>query len=155
MSLPLTVLRVGLLALPMVAASAQSRTPGGMPPPAGMGLAQSASMRFPQPVRVGDLIDRVVLEPAESQAVLGRVRQVVRDPSGAVFVILDIGGFLGFGRRPVVVPVEAMALVGDAMEVVAYTPAQVSGLPTYAPTGADTPLPADASIRVGLAKPSH
>ena len=34
-------------------ARAQSTTPGGMPPPPGMNLAESAAMRFPQPVRVG------------------------------------------------------------------------------------------------------
>ena len=36
-------------------AHAQSNTPGGMPPPPGMSLAESAAMRFPQPVRAGDL----------------------------------------------------------------------------------------------------
>ena len=55
-------------------AHAQSTTPGGMPPPPGMSLTESAAMRFPQPVRVGDLIGREVLRPVESQDVLGRVR---------------------------------------------------------------------------------
>jgi hypothetical protein len=56
-------------------AHAQSTTPGGMPPPPGMSLAASAAMRFPQPVRVGDLLGREVLQPVESQNVLGTVRQ--------------------------------------------------------------------------------
>src|SRR5215469_7111364 len=56
------------------AAHAQSATPGGTPPPPGMSLAESAAMRFPQPVRVGDLLGREVLRPVESQDVLGRVR---------------------------------------------------------------------------------
>ncbi|MGA7865878.1 MAG: hypothetical protein WCA23_18140, partial [Stellaceae bacterium] len=43
------------------AAHSQSATPGGMPPPPGMSLAESAAMRFPQPVRVGDLLGRQVL----------------------------------------------------------------------------------------------
>ena len=43
----------GMLAVATVgAAHAQSATPGGMPPPPGMSLAESAAMRFPQPVRV-------------------------------------------------------------------------------------------------------
>ena len=58
-------------------AHAQSDTPGGMPPPPGMSLAESAAMRFPQPVRVGDLLGRDVLRPVESQDVLGRVRELV------------------------------------------------------------------------------
>src|SRR5260370_40924371 len=49
------------------AAHAQSTTPGGMPPPPGMSLAESAAMRFPQPVRVADLLGRQVLRPVESQ----------------------------------------------------------------------------------------
>ena len=52
---------------------AQSPTPGGMPPPPGMKLAQSAAMRFPQPVRVGDLLRRNVLQPVVSN-VAGRRR---------------------------------------------------------------------------------
>ena len=34
------------------------------PAPAGMSLAEAAARRFPQPVRVGDLIDRAVLAAA-------------------------------------------------------------------------------------------
>jgi hypothetical protein len=63
-----------------------------MPPPPGMSLAASTAMRFPQPVRVGDLIDRDVLRPVESQDVLGRVRRLVRDRDGQVMVVVDFGG---------------------------------------------------------------
>ncbi|MGD0108109.1 MAG: hypothetical protein ABSC06_29360 [Rhodopila sp.] len=100
---------------------AQSQTPGGMPPPAGMSLANSAAMRFPQPVRVGDLLDRDVLEPVESQTVLGTV---------------------------------GMVLLGQDMEVVAFTPRQLREFPTFS-AGDATPVPADTIIKVGLAKPSH
>jgi len=94
------------------AAHAQSNTPGGMPPPPGMSLAESAAMRFPQPVRVGDLIGRQVLRPVESQDVLGRVRLVVRDKNGQIMVVIDFGGFLGFATRPIAVPVDATVLLG-------------------------------------------
>jgi hypothetical protein len=57
-----------------------------------MSLAASTAMRFPQPVRVGDLIDREVLRPVESQDVLGRVRRLVRDRDGQVMVVVDFGG---------------------------------------------------------------
>ena len=109
------------------AASAQSQAPGGMPPPAGMSLAESAAMRFPQPVRVGSLLHRDVIE---------------------------YGGFLGFGARPIAVPVDAMVLVGQVMEVVAYTPEQLRAFPTFS-AGNATPLSLDSIINVGLAKPSH
>ena len=136
------------------AALAQSHTPGGMPPPSGMSLAQSNAMRFPQPVRVGALLHRTVLRPVESQIVLGRVTQVVRDHSGAIEVVVAYGGFLGIGRRPIAVPLDATVLLGAELEIVAYTPQQLRRLPTFAAAGT-TPVPLDTVVRVGLAKPSH
>ena len=136
------------------AAYAQSATPGGMPPPPGLSLAASAAMRFPQPVRVGDLIGREVLRPVESQDVLGRVRRVVRDQNDRVLVVVEFGGFLGFGSRPIAVPVDAMVLLGQDMEIVAFTPKQLRQFATFSPSGT-TDLADDAIIKVGLAKPSH
>ncbi len=136
------------------AALAQSHTPGGMPPPSGMSLAQSTAMRFPQPVRVGTLLRRTVLRPVESQTVLGRVAQVVRDAQGTIEVVVAYGGVLGIGRRPIAVPLDAMVLLGRDMEIVAYTPQQLRRLPTFSGSGT-TPVPPDAVVRVGLAKPSH
>ena len=145
----------GMLAVAGVgAARAQSATPGGMPPPPGMGLAEAAAMRFPQPVRVGDLLGREVLRPVESQDVLGQVRRVVRDRSGQIMVVIDFGGFLGFGSRPIAVPVDAMVLLGQDMEIVAFTPKQLQQFPTFSPSGT-TDVPDDTFIKVGLAKPSH
>ena len=133
---------------------AQSPAPGGMPPPPGMSLAQSAAMRFPQPVRAGDLVGREVLRPVESQDVLGRVRGLVRDRDGQIMVVLDFGGFLGFGVRPIAVPVDAMVLLGQDMEIVAFTPEQLRQFPTFLASGT-TDVANDTIIKVGLAKPSH
>ena len=141
---------------------AQSTTPGGMPPPPGMSLAQSTAMRFPQPVRVGDLICREVLRPVESQDVLGRVSRLVRDRDGRIMVVVDFGGFLGvgsrkivvFGTRAIAVPVDAMVLLGQDMEIVAFTPEQLRQFPTFSPSGT-TDVANDTIIKVGLAKPSH
>src|SRR6185437_5967380 len=106
-----------LVLLIAVVAQAQSPTPGGMPPPPGMSLAQSAAMRFPQPVTVGTLPGRTVLQPVESQNVIGTVRQVVRLRDGSVAIVIDLGGFLGWGTRPIAVPADAMVLLGQDMEV--------------------------------------
>jgi hypothetical protein len=119
-----------------------------------MSLAQSAAMRFPQPVRVGDLLHRDVLRPVESQQVLGRVSAVVRDGGGNILVVIDFGGFLGFGARPIAVPIDAMVLLGQDMEVVAYSPAQLRQFPTFSAAGT-TPVADDTIVKVGLAKPSH
>jgi hypothetical protein len=144
----------GVLITAEGAAYAQSATPGGMPPPPGMSLAQSAGMRFPQPVRVGDLLGRDVLRPAESQNVLGHVRALVRDAQGRFLVVVDFGGFLGIGRRPIAVSVDAMVLLGQDMEIVAFTPDQLRQFPTFSLVGT-TPVGGDSVIKVGLAKPSH
>jgi hypothetical protein len=119
-----------------------------------MSLAESAAMRFPQPVRVGDLLGRDVLRPVESQDVLGRVRGVVHDSTGQILVVIDFGGFFGFGSRPIAVPIDAMVLLGQDMEVVAFTPDQLRHFPTFSPPGT-TPIADDAVVKVGLAKPSH
>ena len=144
----------GALVLLVGVAHAQSTTPGGMPPPPGMSLAQSAAMRFPQPVRVGDLLGRDVLRPVESQDVLGHVREVVRDSQGQILVVIDFGGFFGFRSRPIAVPVDAMVLLGQDMEVVAFTPNQLGHFPVFLSSGT-TRVPDDAVIKVGLAKLSH
>lgn len=133
---------------------AQSPTPGGMPPPPGMSLAQSAAMRFPQPIRVGDLPGRPLLEPIEAQTVLGNVRSIARDPAGNVVALIELSAWFGVRTRLVAVPIDALVLVGDAVESVAFTPAQLWQLPA-ADASAATPLAADTTIKVGLAKPSH
>ena len=111
-------------------------------------------MRFPQPVRVGDLLGREVLRPVESQDVLGQVRRVVRDRSGQIMVVINFGGFLGFGSRLIAVPVDAMVLLGQDMEIVAFTPKQLQQFPTFSPSGT-AEVPDNTIIKVGLAKPSH
>ena len=78
-----------------------------MIPPTGMGPADKAmaaqdmaetermQRRFPQPVRVGDLIGLPVLD--DDNRTLGHVRQVVRTPQGKIKLIVAYGGFLGSG----------------------------------------------------------
>ena len=136
------------------AAQAQSQTPGGMPPPAGMSLAQSNAMRFPQPVRIGQLVSRVVMQPVESQNVLGHVRTIVQDGNGQIMVVISFGGFLGIGGRLIAVPLDAMVLLGNVVEVAAFTPQQLRSFPTFTASGT-TPVSADTVVKVGLAKPSH
>lgn len=122
---------------------------------AAQGLIAGAArgQRFPQPVRVGDLAGRAVLEPVESQRVLGRVQGVVRE-AGGVSVVIELRRWFGWTTRLVAVPVGAVALVGDAVDLVGDTPAQVWERPVFDPAGA-TALAAEATIEVGLAKPSH
>ncbi len=116
-------------------------------------LAARAARRFPQPVRVGDLIRRQVLRPVEQQDVLGRVASVVRLPDGAVLIVVNLGGVLGVGTRPVAVPVEAAALLGEHVTVLDLSPEQLRALPSF--DGAGAALGPDEVIRVGLTRPFH
>jgi hypothetical protein len=117
-------------------------------------LAEAAARRFPQPVRVGDLLHRQVLRPLESQPSVGRVHTVVARADGAVEVVLEYGGIFGFFTRRIAVPADAMALLGEYMVMLGFTPEQLTALPDFTETGT-TPLAADATIRVALAKPAH
>jgi hypothetical protein len=122
--------------------------------PPGTDLTQFAARRFPQPVRVGDLVDRRVLQPLESRPVLGRVIEVVRLDDGSKKIIIRYGGWFGFGGRLIAVPIDAMVLLGNELEVLDLTPEELNRLPTYRAAGS-SPLAADELIRMGLAHPSH
>lgn len=117
-------------------------------------LAEKAARRFPQKVQVGTLLHRDVLKASEDQAILGHVSGVVREADGGIDAVIAFGGLFGIGARRIAVPIEAMVLVGPDIEVADIKPAELDGLPTFTGTGA-TPLPAEATISVGLAKPSH
>ena len=117
-------------------------------------LAEKAADRFPQPVVVGTLLHRTVLEPLESQPVIGHVAGVVRAGDGTFNAVVSTGGFFGFGTRPIAVPLDAMTLLGDDMEVVDFTPAQLRTFPTFNAAGT-TPVPSDQVVHVGLSRPSH
>lgn len=120
--------------------------------PPGVDLASFAAKRFPQPVRVGDLIHRTVLEPVESRRILGHVDQVVRLDSGPA-IIMTFGGFLGVGSHKIAVPLDAMVLLGSELEVLDFTPQQLEHFPIY--NGSGTVIGTDEIIRMGLAHPSH
>jgi hypothetical protein len=122
--------------------------------PSWMSLIEAAARRFPQPVRVGDLLHRQVLQPTESQPTLGWVRDVVSAPNGHVDIVVNYGGVFGLFARPIAVPVEGMVLLGKYVEIVDFTPAQLGKFKTFDGFGS-VPLPPDSIIRVGLARPSH
>ena len=146
-----------------------SPTPDHMPKP-GMNvpeMAGRAADRFPQPVRVGDLPGRFLLQPEESQPVLGRVTGLVRRDDSGADVIVRLDGALGLtwlGLQPVAwsgvsprlvaVPVEAVALLGEYVALMGLTPERLHALPTFAP-GSATAIPSDETLRIGIVRPFH
>lgn len=138
------------LVLSSAAAVAQALTP----PQGASTRAERAAKRFPQPIRVGDLIGRQVLRPTEAQNVLGRVAAITRRADGGLDVVIRFGGVLGIGARAIVVPVEAVALMGEYVAVMDFTPGQLETFATADQAGV-VPLPPDEIIRIGIVKPFH
>ena len=130
-----TAVAAALLLAVTAAGHAQSPAPGGMPPPAGMSLAQSAALRFPQPIRVGDL-------PGPPAATTDRGADATRpgpiDGAMALATLWPLSNCAaGSAYAPAssAVPIDGLVLVGDAVEAVSYTPAQLWRLPIVDPTG--------------------
>ena len=113
-----------------------------------------AARRFPQPIAAGELVGRTVLQPLESQPVLGTVKAIVQGPDGMVEAVLRFGGVLGIGGRLIAVPLEAMTLLGEQMEVVDFTPQQLGHFPSFDLASAEKVSP-QTVLHVGLSKPSH
>lgn len=121
--------------------------------PASAAAAERAANRFPQPVRVGDLIGRKLIGPAESQPLLGHIDAVTRRGDGAVALRVRTWSLLPWSGRAVEVPVDAVALLGQEVALLGLTSAQLAALPDAGAPPA--PIPSDERIQVGLVKPFH
>jgi hypothetical protein len=127
-----------------------------MVPPTGMmdtehpmPMNQRMLKRFPQPVRVGDLIGLPVLN--ESASTLGHVSQVVRTPQGNIELIVSYSRFWGWFGRPVAVPLEVVGIAGRQLVSLDMDSDEYARAPTWRGNDA-TELPNDATIRIALAR---
>jgi PRC-barrel domain len=116
---------------------------------ANMAAEERMRRRFPQPVRVGDLIGLPVQD--DGSRTIGHVRQVVRTPQNKIELIVAYGGFLGWGARPVAVPIEVVGILGRQIASLDMPPDEYAAAPTW--QGADaTVVPDDDSISIALAR---
>jgi len=117
-----------------------------------MTTEQRMQARFPQLVRVGDLIGMPVLD--DSASTLGHVREVVRTKQDKIELIVAYGGFLGWGARPVAVPLDVVGIAGRHLSSLDMPRSEYAAAPTWTPTlpDAGAQLPADATIRVALSR---
>jgi hypothetical protein len=130
-----------------------------MVPPTGMdevdkSMAAEERMRrrFPQPVRVGDLIGLPVLD--ENALTLGYVRKVVRTAQDKIQLIVAYNGWCGWcdlDTRQVAVPIEAVGILGRAIGSLDMSPSEYAKAPAWRDPDA-TVLPDNDSIRIALAR---
>jgi hypothetical protein len=111
--------------------------------------AERMQARFPQPVRVGDLIGLPLLD--DSSCMLGHVREVVRTADDKIELIVAYGGLLGWGARPVAVPIEVVGIQGRELASLDMPRSEYAAAPTWRNAGAQV-LPDDATIKIALAR---
>jgi len=126
-----------------------AHNPTGAPPADAVTPAQRMQRRYPQPVRVGDLIGLRVLD--DEDVTLGRVREVVRAPDSKISLIVAYGGWFGFGTRQVAVPIEVVAILGRQIAAVDMPPSEFAAAPTWSSAGAQT-LPPDEMIKIAITR---
>jgi hypothetical protein len=115
---------------------------------------QKMQRRFPQPVRVGRLIGMPVLDYDDST--IGYVKAVVRSPQGNVFLIVPYRAWFGWldtewGKRPVAVPVEVVAILGYHLNALEMTRKDFDEAPTWSP-GQSRPIPREETTPVALGR---
>jgi hypothetical protein len=105
--------------------------------------------RFPQKVRVGDLVGLPVLD--DNDVTLGHVRQVVRSPQGKIKLIVSYSRWFGFRGRPVAVPIEVVAILGRQIASLDMPPQEYERAPTWS-EGLDHRIGNDEIIRIALTR---
>jgi hypothetical protein len=114
---------------------------------AGLTPEDRMNRRFPQPVRTRHLIGLPLLD--FSDRTLGRVRDVQRTPDGKIVLVVPIGGWFGWGARPVGIPIETVAILGKQLDLLDIKREELPKLPTWTGAGA-MPVSRDEMIRIAL-----
>jgi hypothetical protein len=105
--------------------------------------------RFPQKVRVGDLIGLPMLD--DDDVTLGHVRRVVRTPEGKIKLIVGYSKWFGWFGRPVAVPIEVVAILARQIASLDMPPSEYEAAPTWT-EGKDMPIADDDIIHIALTR---
>ena len=97
---------------------------------------QKMRKRFPQPVRIGDLLGLAVLD--DNDSTIGYVRDVVRTPDGKIFLIVPYSTWFGWapvnwGKRPVAVPIEAVTILARQLDALDMSRDDFNDVETWSP----------------------
>jgi PRC-barrel domain len=85
--------------------------------------------RFPQKVRVGDLLGIPIQD--DDDRILGYVIDVVRKPDGKIVLVMPQGAWFGRGGRPVPIPIETVAILARHINLLDIPREDVPNLPTW------------------------
>ncbi len=119
---------------------------------------EKMARRFPQKIRVGDLVGLPVLD--WSDRTIGYVQQVVRTPAGKIQLIVpyrpwfgwvSYGGVFAWGKRPVAVPLETVAMLGRQVAALDMSREEFDAAPTFEASQA-TPIGPDETIRIAITR---
>jgi hypothetical protein len=105
--------------------------------------------RFPQPVKVGDLIGLPVLD--WDDVTIGHVRHVVRTPARKIQLITTYGGWFGWGGRLVPVPIEVVAILARQLAALDMPRKEFDAAPTWQ-ASQTTPIPPNEMIRIAITR---
>jgi PRC-barrel domain protein len=105
--------------------------------------------RFPQKVKVGDLIGLPVLD--DNDVTLGRVQRVVHTSEGEIKLIVGYSKWFGWFGRPVAVPIEVVAILARQIASLDMPPAEYEAAPTWT-EGRDTPIPYSEVIHIAVTR---
>lgn len=111
--------------------------------------AERMATRFPQKVRVGDLVGLPLLD--FDDRTLGFVTEVARTPEGGIVLVVPVGGWFGRGGRPVPVPIETVAILGRQIALLDIPRDDLPKLAAWTP-GAGQNVPADDIIRIAITR---
>ncbi|MDY0884475.1 PRC-barrel domain-containing protein [Dongia soli] len=110
---------------------------------------QKMERRFPQKVRVGDLIGLPLLD--YDDRTMGRVTDVVRTAGGRIELISTCCGYFDLNRHQVAVPIETVAILARQIDVLDITREDFFGLERWNGNG-DTKLGTDEMIRIAISR---
>jgi hypothetical protein len=105
--------------------------------------------RFPQKVRVGDLVGIPVQD--EDDRILGYVKDVVRKPDGKIVLVMPEGAWLWRNSRAVPIPIETVAILARHLNLLDIPREDVPKLPTWDPAQGMS-IARDDTIRIALGR---
>jgi hypothetical protein len=109
--------------------------------------------RFPQPVKVGDLIGLPVLDYFD--ATIGYVRSVIRTPAGKIQLIVTQGGWPAgwstWRSRLVPVPIEVVAILGRQIVALEMSREEFASARTWSDADGQAIVP-NEMIRIAISR---